>query len=140
MKSRRLATVGACVVGVLAPLASLASPAQGVPVLTDASRPTAPADRHLSAITILSATYGRNCGQEDGNATSDLARRCDGHTACTYMLTGDIAGANSRSCRGDLVAQWQCGDGQTHAAALSAGAAPGDRLLLSCREFAGAGK
>ncbi|CAH2927879.1 MAG: hypothetical protein CPSOU_5225 [uncultured Paraburkholderia sp.] len=140
MKSRRLATFGACVLAVLAPLASLASAAQGVPVLPDASRPTASPELPSSVITILTATYGRNCGQQDGNATSDLARGCDGRTACTYMLTGDIAGADSRSCGSDLVAQWQCGDGQTHAAALSAGAAPGDRLLLSCREFPGAGK
>ncbi|WP_035474440.1 hypothetical protein [Burkholderia sp. WSM2230] len=133
MKSRRRFMFAACL------FATLELLAYGSPV-TDANRPIGPSDRPSSTITVVTATYGRNCGQEDGNATLDLGRRCDGRTACTYMLTGDIASAGIRSCRSDLVAQWRCGDGQTHAAALSAAAAPGDQLLLSCREFPGAGK
>ena len=133
MNSRQAILFAACL------FATLESLAYGSPV-TDANRAIVPSDHPSSAITVVSATYGRNCGQQDGNATFDLARRCDGRTACTYMLTGDIAGGGVRSCRSDLVAQWHCSDGQIHAAALSAGAAPGDQLLLTCREFPGAGK
>jgi hypothetical protein len=134
MKIRRLAASRARVLVSATCLASLtfqASVSYGSPA----------ADANPSnTITIVAGTYGRNCGQQEGNATLDLARRCDGQTACTYLLTGDVAGGGVQSCRSDLIAQWQCGDGQTHAASLAAGAAPGDQLLLGCREFPGAGK
>jgi len=36
-------------------------------------------------ITVLSGTYGANCGAPAGNATGDLVRQCDGRDTCQYV-------------------------------------------------------
>lgn len=37
------------------------------------------------SITVISGTYGANCGASVGNATADLGRQCDGHHTCRHM-------------------------------------------------------
>lgn len=100
-------------------------------------------------ITIVSGTWGANCGASRGNATRDLARHCNGLLTCGYVLGTHATGAPAspaartipagnnvttalRACRVDYRAQWRCGKHEFHDAALSAGASRGDTLVLSC--------
>jgi hypothetical protein len=91
-------------------------------------------------IKIASGTYGKNCGASPGNATAELARQCDGLQTCRYVLREAPADPPSVRCRTDFRAEWFCTDSEFHTAALSANAAPGSTLVLSCVEEAGAGK
>ncbi|HKT96946.1 MAG TPA: hypothetical protein VJS30_10475 [Paraburkholderia sp.] len=106
-------------------------------------------------IAIVSGTWGANCGARRGNATRNLARHCNGLLTCGYVLdaraTGSVpspargalpSGRNTtslRACRADYRAQWRCGSHEFHDAALSAGASPGDTLILSCVHESGPG-
>lgn len=91
-------------------------------------------------IQVESGTWGENCRAPHGNATRDLARRCDGRGACEYVLTGTAADVRTNACQRDFRAQWRCGAGEFHVANLSAAARPGDTLVLSCARSTGAGK
>jgi hypothetical protein len=101
---------------------------------------TVASEAHTQTITIVSGTYGQNCGAPRGNATRDLARRCDGRRTCDYVLNGAFGGGNSAACRRDFLAEWRCGKAEFHTAALGAGAQRGDMLGLSCVRENGAGK
>ncbi|NML34586.1 hypothetical protein [Paraburkholderia antibiotica] len=96
------------------------------------------ADEH--AITIVSGTYGENCGAARGNLTGDIARHCNGRQTCDYSMPARQQGSTTAACPGDFLAQWHCDGTDGHSAALSAGARPGDTLVLSCVESRGAGK
>jgi len=90
-------------------------------------------------ITIVSGTYGQNCGFAAGNATLDLSRQCDGRRTCGYVLPFAAHDAKA-ACRRDFRAEWRCGDTEFHMATLSAGARSGDVLVLSCEKENGPGK
>ncbi|CAB3802650.1 hypothetical protein LMG28688_05607 [Paraburkholderia caffeinitolerans] len=99
-------------------------------------------------IAIVSGTWGANCGAPHGNATRDLARRCDGLRTCGYVLDARAMSSppsranqalpspriatSSGACRVDYRARWRCGSHEVHDAALGATASPGDTLVLSC--------
>ncbi|WP_322056938.1 hypothetical protein [Paraburkholderia sp. J63] len=116
-----------------------ASIAPVTPIAQTAATPT---------IAIVAGTWGANCGARRGNATRDLARHCNGLPTCGYVLGAPATGApspqapaplssgrkmtSSAACRVDYRAQWRCGNREFHDAALSAGASPGDTLVLSC--------
>ncbi|WP_232072240.1 hypothetical protein [Paraburkholderia pallida] len=116
-----------------------ASSSTGMPVAQAAATPT---------IAIVSGTWGANCGAPRGNATRDLARHCNGLLTCGYVLGAHAPGSPStpapkpllsgrkmtsfETCRVDYRAQWRCGSREFHDASLSAGASPGDTLVLSC--------
>jgi|GEM_PF-1973454 len=106
-------------------------------------------------IAIVSGTWGANCGARRGNATRDLARHCNGLLTCGYVLDARATSSSASSahralpsrrgttalqaCRVDYRAQWRCGSRESHDAALSAGASPGDTLVLSCARETGPG-
>jgi len=85
------------------------------------------------AIKVVAATYGRNCGAKPGNATSRLARSCDGHSTCDVRL--DVAGLedSAQKCDRDYVAEWKCGASSVvYTVSIPAGAAQGEALRLAC--------
>ncbi|RKP46514.1 hypothetical protein D7S89_16910 [Trinickia fusca] len=91
-------------------------------------------------INIVSGTYGENCGVPRGNATQSLARRCDGRRTCDYVLNDAFGDGDTAACRRGFLAEWRCGKTEFHTAALSAGAKPGDTLVLSCVRENGPGR
>lgn len=101
---------------------------------------SANADAQLRAITIVSGTYGANCGAPNGNLTRELARHCNGRETCNYPLPGLHKGGTTMACPRDFHAEWHCDHADFHTAALSPGAKSGDTLVLGCVESRGAGK
>lgn len=94
---------------------------------------------HARTITIISGTYGANCGAERGNATLDLTRQCDGLDTCQYVPNRQRISDAARACRNDLQADWRCTDSEVHTAMLSPEAGAGSTLVLSCIEQNGPG-
>ena len=106
----------------------------------DQQRTRAPETAQTSTVTVVSGTYGPNCGAPQGNLTADLARRCNGRDTCSYPIPRSIARNGRQACRGSFVAEWRCGPQESHVAMLGVGATPGDKLVMSCVRFNGAGK
>lgn len=144
------------------PIVAPVSPSRGMPVMRTTAQTTAQTITQTAAqtaaqttIAIVSGTWGANCGAPRGNVTRDLARHCNGLRTCGYVLDARAMGApssrvqgmppsirneaSSRACRVDYRAQWRCGGHEFHDAALSAGASPGDTLVLSCVHETGPG-
>lgn len=96
---------------------------------------------HASArtITVVSGTYGANCGAPVDNATSDLVRQCDGRDICQYVPDPTSIGYSGRLCKSDLQVNWRCSATEAHTAILSPGADAGSTLVLSCIEHNGPG-
>jgi hypothetical protein len=90
-------------------------------------------------ITVLSGTYGANCGAPGGNATGDLVRQCDGRDACRYVPDRASIGYSGRACQTDLQADWRCNGVEFHTAMLSPPANADSTLVLSCVEQNGPG-
>jgi hypothetical protein len=99
--------------------------------------PCAAADAGEAAIAIVSGTYGSNCGAPRGNATGDLAQRCNGLLTCNYPVS--VPAMQSGGCRYDYLAEWRCAGREFHDAALGPGARAGDHLVLSCVPSSGPG-
>jgi hypothetical protein len=94
---------------------------------------TDPAAGADTAIKVVAATYGRNCGVNPGNATSRLARACDGHSTCDVRI--DVSGLEDpgKKCDRDYVAEWRCGaSAVVYTVAIPAGASQGQALRLAC--------
>jgi hypothetical protein len=91
-------------------------------------------------ITIVSGTYGQNCGAPRGNLTRDVARHCNGRSSCGYAVPGLRKDSVASACRRDFLAEWHCDNAEFHSAALGPGAKSGDTLVLGCVESRGAGK
>jgi hypothetical protein len=132
MKLRQLSLLGTCV------LMGLSSQARSASI--DKAFEVNPLNTQTTTIVVVAGSYGRNCGAQRGNATLDLARHCDGQQTCGYTLPRHITKMSVGSCRQGFVAEWRCGKAETHIAELSAGAAPGDELVLTCAHFGSAGK
>jgi hypothetical protein len=94
---------------------------------------------HARTITVVSGTYGANCGAPGGNATRDLTRQCDGLDTCEYMPDRTRISDAARVCRKDLQADWRCTDSEFHTAMLSPEAGVNSTLVLSCIEQNGPG-
>ena len=88
-------------------------------------------------IHIESGTYGANCGASVGNVTRDLAGQCDKLETCRYIINASV---EDKTCPASLIAEWSCDEREYHRAMLSAGAATGDSLMLTCVPSTGAGK
>lgn len=71
-------------------------------------------------IRIESGTYGSNCGARQGNATRQLALRCNSADTCSYPVALPTALRTSNACRADFVAEWFCGPSEFHRAVVSA--------------------
>ncbi|MBC8741552.1 hypothetical protein F6X40_33865 [Paraburkholderia sp. UCT31] len=97
-------------------------------------------DAQMRAITIVSGTYGENCGAPRGNLTRELERHCNGRETCDYALPGLHKGGTTMACPRDFHAEWQCDHADFHTAALGPGAKSGDTLVLGRVESRGAGK
>jgi len=85
-------------------------------------------------IRVIAATYGRNCGAPQGNATVHLARSCDGRSSCEYVIDFRVLGDPAPGCAKDYFAEWQCGrDSRMYSQAVRAEAGAGNtRILLRC--------
>jgi hypothetical protein len=92
------------------------------------------------AIKVVSGTYGQNCGAQRGNATPDLATRCDGRDTCEYRIDRRRILDPAAGCPKDFLAEWRCGKTEFHTAMLSPEAGAGSTLVLSCVRQTGAGK
>jgi hypothetical protein len=92
------------------------------------------------AIEVVSGTYGQNCGAQRGNATPDLATRCDGRDTCEYRIDRRRILDPAAGCAKDFLAEWRCGKTEFHTATLSPEAGAGSMLVLSCVRQTGAGK
>ncbi|KXU98192.1 hypothetical protein CR51_21855 [Caballeronia megalochromosomata] len=90
-------------------------------------------------ITVLSGTYGANCGAPAGNATGDLVRQCDGRDTCQYVPDRQSIGYTARSCGKELQADLRCTGTEIYTAMLSPEAGTDSTLVLSCIEHNGPG-
>ncbi|WP_250456071.1 hypothetical protein [Caballeronia sp. ATUFL_M2_KS44] len=97
-------------------------------------------DASADAIHIESGTYGANCGAYQGNATHELAQRCDSVETCRYPVALPADFHKPRACRADFVAEWSCGRGEFHRAEVSAAVNNEGILVLTCVPSTGAGK
>jgi hypothetical protein len=94
---------------------------------------------HARTITVVSGTYGANCGASGGNATNDLTHQCDGRDTCEYVPDRTRISDATRVCPKDLQADWRCNDSEFHTAMLSPEAGVNSTLVLSCIEQNGPG-
>ncbi|WP_250479613.1 MULTISPECIES: hypothetical protein [unclassified Caballeronia] len=90
-------------------------------------------------ITVLSGTYGANCGAPAGNATGDFVRQCDGRDTCRYVPDRMSIGYSAGSCKTDLQADWRCNGTEIHTAMLSPQTGDDRTLVLTCIEQDGPG-
>jgi hypothetical protein len=112
-----------------------------VPVIAGIFMLAANASAEVRAISIVSGTYGENCGAARGNMTRSIARQCNGRATCAYTVAGGIhKDGVPAACHSDFLAEWHCDNADFHTAALGPGARVGDTLVLSCVESRGAGK
>jgi len=89
-----------------------------------------------SAIRVVTGTYGRNCGAKPGNATTQVARACDGQAVCQYKIDTATLEDAAPACAKDFTAEWKCGTAATvYAVTMPAGAMPGELLRLACTSF-----
>jgi hypothetical protein len=75
-------------------------------ILSRASVPEA------SGIKVVAGTYGENCGAPYGNATRDLALKCNGLEECDYQVRWQLIGDPAYGCKKEYVAKWRCGDNE----------------------------
>ena len=105
-------------------------PPQNVVSVSPAS---AAANAEMTAIKVVSGTYGRNCNGKAGNATAPLAKACDGHSNCDFTIDTAALEDPSPNCSKDFSAEWKCGTGNAvYSAALSSLTGKNDKLRLSC--------
>lgn len=84
-------------------------------------------------IKVVSGTYGRNCNGKAGNATTQVAKACDGHSSCDFTIDTTQFEDPSANCSKDFSAEWKCGIGNAiYSAALSGITGKSDKLHLSC--------
>jgi hypothetical protein len=89
-----------------------------------------------SAIRVVTGTYGRNCGAKPGNATTQVARACDGQAVCQYKIDTATLEDAAPACAKDFTAEWKCGTAATvYAVTMPASAMPGEQLRLACAAF-----
>jgi hypothetical protein len=89
-----------------------------------------------SAIRVVTGTYGRNCGAKPGNATTQVARACDGQAVCQYKIDTATLEDAAPNCAKDFTAEWKCGAAATvYAVIMPVGAMQGEQLRLSCAAF-----
>jgi hypothetical protein len=57
---------------------------------------------------VQTATYGGNCRAAAGNATLDVAQRCDGKVSCDYVVNVEQLRDPAPGCGKDFVVDYQC--------------------------------
>ena len=102
------------------------------PVVNNAAapgvKPPDPED-HGSRIMFIEATYGKNGGVPEGNATDYVSAKCIGHTECDYIIEG--LGDPAPNVPKDFIVKWTCGEGPLKIA-IVAGEALGKSVHLQC--------
>lgn len=83
-------------------------------------------------ISVLSATYGGNCGAPAGNVTSFLTSACNGLASCDYAVHYQTLGDPAYGCQKDFAVQWSC-DGVPQHLSLPGEAGFGSVAALSCQ-------
>ena len=98
-----------------------------------ASPVSAVSNVEMTAIKVVSGTYGRNCNAKAGNATALLSKACDGKNSCDFTIDTTALEDPAPNCSKDFAAEWKCGNGNAaYSAALSSLTGKNDRLRLSC--------
>ena len=59
-------------------------------------------------ISVVSATYGGNCGAPQGNATSELKASCDGKNECAYPVRVETFGDPASRCGKNFTVSFFC--------------------------------
>jgi hypothetical protein len=62
----------------------------------------------FGSITIRNATYGGNCGQPTGNATSDAQQVCSGFGSCAYDIRTAYLGDPAFNCSKEYFVNYTC--------------------------------
>ena len=84
-------------------------------------------------ITVVSATYGGNCGAPTGNVTSALASACNDQGQCNYTVDYQVLGDPAYGCAKTYQAQYTCAaDTTVHTVSAPAEAGFGSVVTLSC--------
>jgi len=113
---------------------AMATPGGALP--TDKLGANEKTENAKSAIKVVAGTYGRNCGAKPGNATTQVARACDGQAVCQYKIDTATLEDAAPACAKDFTAEWKCGTAATvYAVTMPAGATPGEPLRLACTSF-----
>jgi len=113
---------------------AMATPGGALP--TDKTGANEKIENAKSAIRVVTGTYGRNCGAKPGNATTQVARACDGQAVCQYKIDTATLEDAAPACAKDFTAEWKCGTAATvYAVTMPAGATPGEPLRLVCTAF-----
>ena len=101
--------------------------------MTVASQMAGPGALVTNGLNVLSATYGYNCGVRQGNATSEVARTCDGKSECQYVVDVRKLGDPASGCAKNFVVDYACApDHARLSKALPAEAGFGSKMDLSC--------
>ncbi|HXA85943.1 MAG TPA: hypothetical protein VNZ47_12750 [Candidatus Dormibacteraeota bacterium] len=61
-----------------------------------------------TGISVVSGTYGGNCGASHGNVTGALGSACNTLGHCDYIVDYTILGDPAPGCAKDYVAEWTC--------------------------------
>jgi len=86
-------------------------------------------------ISVVSATYGGNCGAPGGNATQDVVASCNGRTECSYSVKVERLGDPANGCGKDFAASYFCeAEATMRHQVLPAEAGFGGVLNLSCTQ------
>jgi hypothetical protein len=110
---------------------SPAPPQQGNPCCISAIERASVAP--ATAITVVQATYGANCGVPAGNVTRQLAAACNGKAMCSYAIDVRVLGDPRFGCEKKYVARWQCsGKTGTRTGTVGPEAGNGQSINLSC--------
>ncbi len=104
-----------------------------LPPVAGAAPASAVANAEMTAIKVVSGTYGRNCNAKAGNATAPLSKACDGRSSCDFVIDTTALEDPAPNCSKDFAAEWKCGNGNAvYSAALSSLTGKNDKLRLSC--------
>jgi len=87
---------------------------------------------HQKGIAVSSATYGKNCGAPDGNATEGATGICNGKTDCELKVTTVVFDDPKVGCSKEFAVDYTCPSGESKTATLKGEAAHGDPARLSC--------
>lgn len=87
----------------------------------------------LSAIEIVEATYGENCGVKPGNSTVQVQHACNGGVSCTFVVNASQLGDPAQACAKGFSIEYKCLPSQRRLRTEIPGEAGfGKRLSIDC--------
>ncbi|KPL51930.1 hypothetical protein [Prosthecomicrobium hirschii] len=90
-------------------------------------------DPDQNVIRVTSATYGASCRVAPGNATYDVAARCNGLPFCNYKVSYKVLGDPAYGCKKDFQVRYQCGRRGPFQASAPGEAGYGTPVALICK-------